>query len=145
MCPKYTQLLPPFETLALPPKFMIIDMMQIRPHRSGCLCTCPGSANTGIRCRGSGKRSAVQISCRKDWVIEVVLLDECQRELNHSAQEISEVLVEKEWLNSWEEGEGEAFEDLFEPHFVAGPTIDMSHTNYNTQHFKQCTRWSPFH
>lgn len=56
-----------------------------------------------------------------------VLLEEGEGELDDSAEEVGEVLVQHEGLDSREDGEGEALEDFLEPDLVADPAVDVGH------------------
>lgn len=56
-----------------------------------------------------------------------VLLEEGEGELHDSAEEVGEVLVQHEGLDSREDGEGEAFEDFLEPDLVGDSAVDVGH------------------
>lgn len=58
---------------------------------------------------------------------EGVLLEEGEGELDDSAKEVGEVLIQHEGLDSREDGEGEAFEDFLEPDLVADSAVDVGH------------------
>lgn len=56
-----------------------------------------------------------------------ILLQKSKGELNDTTNEVSEVLVKYEGLDSWEDGEWESLEDLFEPDLVAYSAINVAH------------------
>lgn len=58
---------------------------------------------------------------------EEVLLEEGEGELDDSAEEVGEVLVQHEGLHSREDGEGETLEDFLEPDLVADSAVDVGH------------------